>query len=116
MKDHFVGKDAWCRALCAAARLMLCLALVLLPIAGVSAAHFDSAAHAAQGHDTSSDAPAPHTQAPLCHQMGACHAFVTPAAPCLARTEAAAAPAITAMRVPASAALHRLLRPPIPRA
>ena len=113
MEDRFAGITASCRALRAAARFVLCLALVLLPVAGVSAAHFESGASAAQGHHESPDPSAPEAPAPLCHQLGACHAFVTPPALCLARGTAAAVPAIAAVRLPASAAVHRLLRPPI---
>jgi hypothetical protein len=104
------------RTLRAAARLLLCLALVLLPVAGVSAAHFESAAAAAHGDGHGSDPSSPEAAAPFCHQAGACYACLTPAAPPLAHAITAAVPPVPAARVPVSADMHRLFRPPIARA
>lgn len=113
MKDRMAGTGVWARALRAAARAVLCLALVLLPVAGASAAHFDEAPALALGHDHGSDTSSPDLHAPLCHQIGACYVFVTPAAPAVAPLHKAALAARPDMRAPASAAVHRLFRPPI---
>lgn len=112
MRSRGSGRAAWRRALRAAARLVLCLGLLLLPVAGASAAHAASAV-SADGHAHGPDSSAPDAHAPLCHQTGACQCVVAPAAPSLARPGAGAVPEIPAMQVPASAVLLRLLRPPI---
>lgn len=102
------------RAFRAMARLLLCLALALLPLSAASAAHFDDhPAAAAPGHDHGSAPANPAADAPLCHHAGACYAFVTPAAPAVVPLHAAARPTIPTLRQPASAAVHRLFRPPI---
>lgn len=101
------------RALRVAARLLLCLALALLPLSAASAAPFDGAPAATLGHDHDPGPNAPDMHAPLCHHAGACYAFVTPAAPALAPLRAADLPEIPRLRAPASAAAHRLFRPPI---
>lgn len=103
------------RVLRAAARLLLCLALALLPLSAADAAHFDdhAAAAAAPGHDHDSAPASPAADTPLCHHAGACYAFVSPAAPAVAPLQAATRPDIVPLREPASAAVHRLFRPPI---
>lgn len=102
------------RALRAAARLLLCLALALLPLSAASAAHFDEhPAATAPGHDHGSAPASPAADAPLCHHAGACYAFVSPSAPAVAPLQAATRPEIATLREPASAAVHRLFRPPI---
>lgn len=101
------------RALRAAARLLLCLALVLLPLSAASGAHFQRNPVAALEHDHGSAPASPAADAPLCHHTGACYAFMTPAAPAIAPLHAATRPTIPTLRQPASAAVHRLFRPPI---
>ncbi|HEY7609998.1 MAG TPA: hypothetical protein VIF14_12255 [Alphaproteobacteria bacterium] len=113
MKDLSARTGVSLRLLRAAARLILCLALVLLPAAGASAAHFETGISAAHGHDGNAGAPATGDHAPLCHQLGACNAFVAPSVPDVAREHAPPAMAIAAASVPANAAQHRLFRPPI---
>ena len=114
MKGHSAMSGVSLRMLRAAARLVLCLALVLLPVGGAGAAHFEIGLGAAHGHDAG--APATGDQAPPCHQLGACNAFVAPSVPDVARVRAAPAMTIAAASLPANAAQHRLFRPPIARA
>ena len=113
MKAQSLSRGVSARALRGAARLLLCLALALLPLSAASAAHFDGAAAASLGHDHDSGPESPDAHAPLCHHVGACYAFVTPAAPSLAPLRIAARAEIPRLREPASAAVHRLFRPPI---
>jgi hypothetical protein len=103
------------RMLRATGRLLLCLALLLLPVAGASAAHFETGISAAHGQDGHAGAPTTGDHAPLCHQLGACNAFVAPCVPELARARTAPAMTIAAATLPANAAQHRLFRPPIAR-
>lgn len=114
MQDKAARGGVSIRVLRAGVRLLLCLALILVPVAAVNGAHFaGEAAAAAVGHDHDHDPASPDTHAPFCHQAGACHAFVAPAAPALAHSRTADLPEIPAQAVPASVALHRLFRPPI---
>ena len=113
MKEHAARLAVPPRLLRAVGRFLLCLALILLPVAGASAAHFETGISAAHGHDGHADAPTTGDQAPLCHQLGACNAFVAPCVPELVRARAAPAMTIAAASVPANAAQHRLFRPPI---
>ena len=113
MKEHAGRLAGEPRLLRAAGRLILCLALILLPVAGASAAHFETGISAAHGDDGHADAPTTGDHAPLCHQLGACNAFVAPCVPEFARARTAPAMTIAAASVPANAAQHRLFRPPI---
>ncbi len=103
------------RVLRAAARLVLCLALVLLPIASVSAEHIDSATAVTQGHGRGHGPESSSTDEykPLCHQTGAYFGFLAPTAPRITPAVAFGTLDIPAMPVPTSAAVHLLLRPPI---
>lgn len=113
MNRSYARTGSLVRMLRAAGRLLLCLALVLLPVAGASAAHFETGISASHGHGGHADDPTPGDQAPLCHQLGACHAFMAPAAPSVVHVRIAPPIVIAATRLPANAAVHRLFRPPI---
>jgi hypothetical protein len=110
MKEHVARLAVPPRLLRTVGRFILCLALILLPVAGAGAAHFETGISAAHGH---ADAPTTGDHAPLCHQLGACNAFVAPSVPEFARVRTAPAMTIAAASVPANAAQHRLFRPPI---
>lgn len=116
MLDHAARIRVLLGVLRASGRLLLCLTLLLLPVYGVSAAHFETAIGTHHDHGGGDGAPTKSDHAPLCHQLGACTAFLAPNILEVARACGARLPAPPAARQPVSAAQHPLFRPPIPGA
>ncbi len=106
---------AWSRILRIAGRVTVCLALSLLPLAHASASHHETGVAATHAPEEHGDAPAPGDQAdhaPICHHLGACHAFVSPPVPHLAHERRTLTVAPAAALPPPQAAAHRMFRPP----